>query len=88
MGVENYAVATSQIAQTTLRSLLGHADLDTLLAHREGLNNDLRSIIEKRTESWGVGGWRGRDQGRSRFRSRCNAPWPARPKRSGSVAPR
>ena len=54
MAVENYAVATSQIAQTTLRSLLGRADLDTLLAHREGLNDDLRSIIEKQTESWGV----------------------------------
>jgi regulator of protease activity HflC (stomatin/prohibitin superfamily) len=54
MAVENYAVATSQIAQTTLRSLLGRADLDTLLAHREGLNDDLRSIIEKQTEPWGV----------------------------------
>ena len=41
-------------AQTTLRSLLGRADLDTLLAHREGLNDDLRSIIEKQTEPWGV----------------------------------
>ncbi|WP_448399755.1 slipin family protein [Mycolicibacillus trivialis] len=54
MAVENYAVATSQIAQTTLRSLLGRADLDTLLAHREDLNADLRVIIEKQTEPWGV----------------------------------
>lgn len=54
LAVENYAVATSQIAQTTLRSLLGRADLDTLLAHREDLNNDLRAIIEKMTEPWGV----------------------------------
>ncbi len=54
LAVENYAVATSQIAQTTLRSLLGRADLDTLLAHREDLNSDLRSIIEKQTEPWGV----------------------------------
>lgn len=52
--VENYAVATSQIAQTTQRSLLGQADLDTLLAHREDLNNDLRTIIDKQTEPWGV----------------------------------
>lgn len=52
--VENYAVATSQIAQTTLRSLLGRADLDTLLAHREDLNSDLRAIIEKQTQPWGV----------------------------------
>ncbi len=54
LAVENYAVATSQIAQTTLRSLLGRADLDTLLAHREDLNTDLRAVIEKLTESWGV----------------------------------
>jgi regulator of protease activity HflC (stomatin/prohibitin superfamily) len=54
LAVENYAVATSQIAQTTLRSLLGRADLDTLLAHREDLNTDLRAVFEKQTESWGV----------------------------------
>ncbi|OBJ88436.1 hypothetical protein A9W97_01455 [Mycobacterium gordonae] len=54
LAVENYAVATSQIAQTTLRSLLGRADLDTLLAHREDLNSDLRTIIEQMTEPWGV----------------------------------
>ncbi|WP_407689135.1 slipin family protein [Mycobacterium sp. HUMS_1102779] len=54
LAVENYAIATSQIAQTTLRSLLGRADLDTLLAHREDLNSDLRTIIEKQTEPWGI----------------------------------
>ncbi|MGH3958600.1 slipin family protein [Mycobacterium sp.] len=54
VAVENYAVATSQIAQTTLRSLLGRADLDTLLAHREDLNSDLRTIIEKQSTPWGV----------------------------------
>jgi regulator of protease activity HflC (stomatin/prohibitin superfamily) len=54
LAVENYAVATSQIAQTTLRSLLGRADLDDLLAHREDLNSDLRTIIDKQTEPWGV----------------------------------
>jgi len=54
MEVENYAVATSQIAQTTLRSILGRADLDTLLAHREELNKDLRTIIELQTRPWGV----------------------------------
>ena len=54
MAVENYAVATSQIAQTTLRSLLGRADLDTLLAHREDLNEDLRKIIDTQTEPWGI----------------------------------
>ena len=54
MAVENYAVATSQIAQTTLRSLLGRVDLDTLLAHREDLNADLRTVIEAQTSAWGV----------------------------------
>ncbi|GAB96893.1 regulator of protease activity HflC (stomatin/prohibitin superfamily) [Kineosphaera limosa] len=54
MEVENYAVATSQIAQTTLRSVLGRADLDTLLAHRDDLNAALREIIENLTQPWGV----------------------------------
>ena len=54
MKVENFAVATSQIAQTSLRSLLGRADLDTLLAHREDLNSDLRRTIEEQTTAWGV----------------------------------
>lgn len=54
MEVENYAVATSQIAQTTLRSLLGRVDLDTLLAHREDLNDDLRKTIADQTVPWGV----------------------------------
>lgn len=54
MAVENYAVATSQIAQTTLRSLLGRADLDTLLAHRDDLNEDLRKVIDAQTDPWGV----------------------------------
>lgn len=52
--VENYAVATSQIAQTTLRSLLGRADLDNLLAHREDLNSDLQEIVNSRTQPWGI----------------------------------
>lgn len=52
--VENYAVATSQIAQTTLRSLLGRADLDNLLAHREDLNSDLQEIVNSRTAPWGI----------------------------------
>ena len=54
MEVENYAIATSQIAQTTLRSVLGRVDLDTVLAHRSALNADLRDIIEAQTEPWGV----------------------------------
>lgn len=54
MAVENFAVATSQIAQTTLRSVVGRADLDTLLAHRADLNEDLTKSIATQTEPWGV----------------------------------
>ncbi len=54
MAVENHAVATSQIAQTTLRSVVGRADLDTLLAHRADLNEDLTSSIAQQTKPWGV----------------------------------
>ncbi|MEZ5331577.1 MAG: slipin family protein [Thermoanaerobaculia bacterium] len=52
--VENYLVATSQIAQTTLRSVLGQADLDELLSEREKLNEQLQSIIDAHTDPWGV----------------------------------
>jgi regulator of protease activity HflC (stomatin/prohibitin superfamily) len=52
--VERIRNATSQIAQTTLRSVLGKADLDTLLAEREQLNEDLQQIIDEQTEPWGV----------------------------------
>lgn len=52
--VEAFAPATSQIAQTTLRSVLGGADLDQLLAERERLNEDLQRIIDEQTEPWGV----------------------------------
>ncbi|MBG0817851.1 SPFH domain-containing protein [Planomonospora sp. ID82291] len=54
MAVENHAVATSQIAQTTLRSVVGRADLDTLLAHRADLNEDLTMSIDAQTGPWGV----------------------------------
>lgn len=54
MAVENHAVATSQIAQTTLRSVVGRADLDTLLAHRADLNEDLAKSIAAQTQPWGV----------------------------------
>jgi regulator of protease activity HflC (stomatin/prohibitin superfamily) len=52
--VEDFRQATSQIAQTTLRSVLGKAELDTLLAERERLNEDLQKIIDEQTEPWGV----------------------------------
>ena len=52
--VENFLLATSQIAQTTLRSVLGKAELDQLLSERERLNEDLQKIIDEQTEPWGV----------------------------------
>jgi regulator of protease activity HflC (stomatin/prohibitin superfamily) len=52
--VADFLQATSQISQTTLRSVLGKADLDTLLAERERLNEDLQRIIDEQTEPWGV----------------------------------
>ncbi len=54
VAVERYLEATSQISQTTLRSVLGKADLDTLLSERERLNEDLQRIIDEQTEPWGV----------------------------------
>jgi regulator of protease activity HflC (stomatin/prohibitin superfamily) len=54
LGGENYYYATSQIAQTTLRSVLGEVSLDELLAEREKLSQRLREIIDTSTEPWGV----------------------------------
>jgi regulator of protease activity HflC (stomatin/prohibitin superfamily) len=52
--VENYVLATSQISQTTLRSVLGQKDLDDLLTDRESINEELQTIIDDHTEPWGV----------------------------------
>ena len=52
--VENYLLATSQISQTTLRSVLGKAELDALLGERERLNIELQQIIDEQTEPWGI----------------------------------
>ena len=52
--IEDVLAATSQIAQTTLRSVLGKAELDALLAERERLNEHLQQIIDDQTEPWGV----------------------------------
>jgi regulator of protease activity HflC (stomatin/prohibitin superfamily) len=52
--VANYVYQTSQFAQTTLRSVLGEVELDGLLSHRDALNQRIQSIIDQRTEPWGV----------------------------------
>jgi regulator of protease activity HflC (stomatin/prohibitin superfamily) len=52
--VENYLYATSQLAQTTLRSVLGQAELDGLLSERDKLNDQLQTIIDAHTDPWGI----------------------------------
>ncbi|MFT6898843.1 MAG: regulator of protease activity HflC (stomatin/prohibitin superfamily) [Paraglaciecola sp.] len=52
--VEDYLEATSQLSQTTLRSVLGQHELDDMLAEREQLNADVQSILDKQTDAWGI----------------------------------
>ena len=52
--VENYNYATSQLSQTTLRSVLGQVELDDLLSQRERLNQHLQQILDQRTDPWGI----------------------------------
>ena len=54
VAVENYNYATSQLSQTTLRSVLGQVDLDDLLSQRERLNQQLQQILDQRTDPWGI----------------------------------
>jgi regulator of protease activity HflC (stomatin/prohibitin superfamily) len=54
VAVQNYKYATSQLAQTTLRSVLGQAELDDLLSEREKLNLQLQTIIDQHTDPWGI----------------------------------
>jgi len=52
--VENYLYATSQLAQTSLRSVLGQVELDELLSHRDKINQQLQGILDRQTDPWGV----------------------------------
>jgi len=54
VAVENFQYATSQMAQTTLRSVLGEMDLDDLLSQRERINDSLQTILDKQTDPWGI----------------------------------
>ena len=54
INVENYMDATGQLAQTTLRSVLGQHELDELLAERERLNRDIQTILDQQTDQWGI----------------------------------
>lgn len=52
--VENYTMATSQLSQTTLRSVLGQHELDEMLAERDKLNSDIQKILDEQTDAWGI----------------------------------
>ena len=52
--VESFHYATSQLAQTTLRSVLGQADLDDLLSERDRLNRELQTLLDQQTDPWGI----------------------------------
>jgi hypothetical protein len=67
--VENYYQATSQLAQTTLRAVLGKHELDELLAAREKLNLDIQQVLDSQTEAWGIDDPRDRAPGRGRARA-------------------
>ncbi|MCP1675502.1 regulator of protease activity HflC (stomatin/prohibitin superfamily) [Natronocella acetinitrilica] len=54
INVEDYFAATSQLAQTTLRSVLGQHDLDEMLAERDKLNSDIQAILDEQTDAWGI----------------------------------
>jgi regulator of protease activity HflC (stomatin/prohibitin superfamily) len=54
LNVENYSAATSQLAQTTLRSVLGKHELDEMLAERDKLNQDIQEILDAQTDAWGI----------------------------------
>ena len=83
IGVENYLYATSQLSQTTLRSVCGQAELDDLLAEREKINAHIQEILDKDTEPWGSRSRRWRSS-TSTFPRRCSGPWPNRPRPKGS----
>jgi regulator of protease activity HflC (stomatin/prohibitin superfamily) len=52
--VANFSEATSQLAQTTLRAVLGKHELDEMLAEREKLNSDIQEVLDKQTDAWGI----------------------------------
>ena len=86
--VENYMVATSQIAQTTLRSVLGQHVLDELLSERDKINADPAVDHRRGNVALGNQGLDRRGQGRRDPERTCSAPWRGRPRRSASGAPR
>ena len=87
VAVEDFIVATSQIAQTTLRSTLGQSDLDHLLAERDKINQRLQQIIDEQTAPWGIKVVTVEIKD-VEIRRRCSGPWRGRPRRNASGGPR
>ena len=85
--VENYLMATSQISQTSLRAVLGKAELDEILAERERLNEALQKIIDEQTEPWGVKVTTVEIK-TSRSRPTCRRRWQGRPRPNVNGEPR
>lgn len=85
--VENYLAATSQLAQTTLRAVLGKHELDEMLAERERLNLDIQQVLDAQTDAW-ASRWRMWKSSTSISTNRWSAPSPGRPRRSVSAGPR
>lgn len=85
--VEDYHSATSQLAQTTLRAVLGKHELDDMLAEREQLNNDIQQVLDAQTDAWGSRCPMSRSS-TSTSTNPWSAPSLARPKRNASGAPR
>lgn len=86
--VENYLAATSQLAQTTLRAVLGKHELDEMLAERERLNLDIQQVLSMRRPTPGASRWRMWKSSTSISTNRWFAPSPGRPRRSVSAGPR
>ncbi|WP_324189309.1 SPFH domain-containing protein [Nocardia otitidiscaviarum] len=88
VAVEDHVLATSQFAQTTLRSILGQTDLDDLLINREQVNSQLQKIIDEVTNPWGVKVDHVEVKDVELPESTCAAPWPGRPNPNVSAARR
>src|SRR6478736_4579294 len=85
--VQNYTYATSQLAQTTIRSVVGQFELDEILSQRDKVNAKLQLILDTETEPWASRSARSKSS-RWTSQNRCSAPSPSRPKPNASAAPR
>jgi SPFH domain, Band 7 family protein len=85
--VENFLYATSQLAQTTLRSVCGQVELDEILSEREKINSELQEILDRSTDPWGIK-VSTVEVNISIFPRRCSGQWPNRQRRRENGGPR